>query len=473
MRMGLWGTAALALTAAAPAAALDCAGLAGVVLPNAQVTAAAIVPAGTPPLKPAADLCRVAVTAHPSADSDVRVELWIPQGQAWNGRFLQVGNGGFAGSMPYRLLTLGTAGGFASAGTDDGHQADGRDGKWALGHPEKIVDFGTRAVKTTTDIAKALLTAYAGKAPPKSYFFGCSDGGREALMTAQRYPADFDGIVAGAPAYAWTSLQAAGGLFGKALADPARRLPPAKLAALQTAALGACGNGKAWIADPQACRFDPGVLACKGTATAACLTPGELQTVRLAYGGMRNPATGEQLPGLKPGAEAAGANGWEGWGVGGGDATADDHGFAHDHFAYFVRQTPDFKLRDLTTADLAKSERDMAPLLNATSPDLSAFKARGGKLIQYHGWNDPAISPEYSLRYAAAVTKKMGDASDFYRLYMVPGMLHCTGGASPFQADWLKPLVAWVEGGTAPQTITAYGAGGASQTLIPQGSARR
>ncbi len=472
MRLTLLGTAAVALLAATPAAALDCAGLSGVALPGAQVTAAAVVPAGTPPLKATADLCRVTVTAHPSADSDVRIELWIPQGAAWNGRFLQVGNGGFAGSMPYRLLGLGVAGGFASAGTDDGHQADGRDGKWALGHPEKIVDFGTRAVKTTTDIAKALLTAYAGKAPPKSYFFGCSDGGREALMTAQRNPGDFDGIVAGAPAYAWTSLMASGGLLGKALASPDRRIPTAKLPALQAAALKACGSGQGWIADQAACRFDPGVLACKGAVNDQCLTPGELKTVRMVYAGMRNPATGKPLPGLKPGAEAAGANGWEGWGVGGG-AAGDTSGFAHDHFAYFVRQTPDFALHDLTTADLSKSERDMAPLLNATSPDLSAFKARGGKLIQYHGWNDPAISPEYSLRYAAAVGAKMGDAASFYRLYMVPGMLHCTGGASPTQIDWLGPLVAWVEGGTAPQAIVARGTGGAAQTLIPQASARR
>ncbi len=448
-------------------AAFDCAALASVTLPAAQVTAAALVPAGAGPLKLPVDLCRVAVTARPSADSEVRIELWIPQGQAWNGRFLQVGNGGYAGSMPYRLLGLGVAAGFAAAGTDDGHQADGRDGKWALGHPEKIVDFGTRAVKTTTDIGKALVTAYAGKAPPKSYFFGCSDGGREALMTAQRYPQDFDGIVAGAPAYEWTSLMASGGLLGKALVDPARRLPDAKLPALQAAALKACGNGQGWIADQSACRFDPGVLACKGTANDQCLTPPELKTVRMVYAGMRNPATGKLLPGLKPGAEAAGMNGWQGWGVGGG-AGGDTSGFAHDHFAYFVRQAPDFALHDLTTADLAKSERDMAPLLNATSPDLSAFKARGGRLIQYHGWNDPAISPEYSLKYAAAVAAATPDAVSFYRLYMVPGMLHCTGGASPTQIDWLKPLVAWVEGGATPQTIVAHGAGGATQTLSPQ-----
>ena len=472
MQVKWLGAAAIALGVAAPAAALDCAGLGSIVLPAAEVTSAGVVAAGTPPLKLGVDLCRVAVTARPSRDSEIRIELWIPQAPAWNGRFLQVGNGGFAGAMPYRLIGLGLAGGFATAGTDDGHRGDGRDGRWALGHPEKIVDFGTRAVKTTTDIAKTLLTAYAGKAPPKSYFFGCSDGGREALMTAQRNPGDFDGIVAGAPAYAWTSLQAAGGLLGKTLSDPARRLPSAKLPALQAAALAACGNGKGWIADPQACRFDPAVLACKGAATDQCLTPGELATVRTVYDGMRNPATGERLPGLKPGAEDAGDNGWRGWGVGEGGvtdgATGDEHGFAHDHFAYFVRQTPDFKLRDLTTGDLAKSARDVGPLLDAMSPDLSAFKAHGGKLIQYHGWNDPAISPEYSLRYAAAVAARTPGAREFYRLYMVPGMLHCTGGAAPFQTDWLKPLVAWVEGGAAPEALTAYGAAGASQTLVPQ-----
>ena len=467
MRAMWWTAGLIAAVAAAPAAAADCAALTKASLTGAEVTGAVLVPAGAPPFSQKVEFCRVTVTARPSADSDVRLELWIPAGAAWNGKFLQVGNGGFAGKINYRLMALGLAGGYATAGTDDGHQSeDSRDGRWALGHPEKIVDFGTRAVKATTDVAKALLAAYGGGKPKRSYFFGCSDGGREALMTAQRYPDDFDGIVAGAPAYDWTALMATAGLAGKLLQEPGRDLSPAKLPALQAAALKACGNGKGWIDDPQACRFDPGVLACAGAVTDACLTPGELATVRMAYAGQRNPANGRHLPGLYPGAEGLPENSWRNWGVGGGSGS-ETSGFGHDYFAYFVRQSADFRMSQLTDADLAKSEAKLAPLLNATDSNLKPFRAHGGKLIQYHGWNDPAISPRYSLAYAAAVKARLGKTDDFYRLYMVPGMLHCVGGASPTQVDWLGALDAWVDKGSAPGTIVAHGQDGAAQSLIP------
>ena len=460
--------ATAALAAAAPAAATDCAALSGVALTRAEVTAAGIVPANTAPLPLPVEICRVAVTARPSADSDVRLELWIPQGAAWNGKFVQVGNGGFAGKIPYRTMALALRGGYAVAGTDTGHQTPGDDidTKWALGHPEKLVDFGWRSIKTTTDAAKALLGAYAGIAPKKAYFFGCSDGGREALMTAQRYPADFDAIVAGAPAYDWTALMATAGLIGKTVAAPERALPPAKLPALQAAALAACGKGGQWIADPQACRFDPVVIACKGAETDQCLTPGQVATVRIVYRGTIDPATKQSLPGLRPGAEAQ-PGAWGAWSVGAG-AKGDAAGFADSYFGNIVRQKPGFKLAGLTTADLAASRRDHAATLNATSPDLSAFRARGGRLIQYHGWNDPAISPEFSLRYAAALHATLGDTRDFYRLYMVPGMLHCTGGASPTGINWLKLLDDWSAGGTAPETIVAAAADGRTQQVSPQ-----
>lgn len=459
--MRYWWLGAAAMIAT-PAMAADCAALAAAKLPEAEVTAATLVAKGAAPLKPATDICRVTLTARPSADSDVRIEVWIPQD--WNGKFVQVGNGGFAGSIPYGSLNRVVAGGYAAAGTDNGHQAeDGTDARWALGHPEKVVDFGWRAVKATTDAAKAVLAAYAGSAPKRSYFYGCSDGGREALMTAQRYPADFDGIVAGAPANYWTRLMASAGLLGQAMTRPGRDLPEAKLPALQAAALKACGGGKAWIADPQSCRFDPHVLACKGPETDQCLTPGQLRTVREVYAGRKDPATGKPLPGLYPGAEQA----WAGWLVA-DEESRKEQGFAPSYFANLVRGDAAFQLKDLATADLAKSERELAPVLNATSADLTAFRARGGKLLQYHGWNDPAISARYSLAYAAALRARMGDTADFYRLYMVPGMLHCGGGASPANVNWLAPLVAWVETGAAPGTLTAAAKGGSTQSLNPQ-----
>ena len=456
---------ALACTAA-PAAAADCASLLAAKLPLAEVTGASLVPAGTPPLKPAVDVCRVTVTARPSTDSDIRLELWIPQGAAWNGKFMQVGNGGFGGQIPYRTMTLGLRAGYAVAGTDTGHQStDGTDARWALGHPEKVIDFGWRSIKATTDAAKALLTAY-GAPPTRAYFLGCSDGGREALMAAQRFPADFDGIVAGAPASYWTSLMASAGLLDQMMSRPAFALPAAKLPALQAAALKACGNGQAWVAAPQQCRFDPQVIACKGANTDQCLTRGEVTTARMVYRGMRDPATRRTLYGLRPGAETA----WLGWLIP-EPGQSSDTGFAPNYFGNLVREDAAFKIADLTTADLKTSETKLGAVLNATSPDLSVFRARGGKLIQYHGWNDPAIAPSYSLAYAAALEAKLGDTRDFYRLYMVPGMLHCAGGASPTRVDWIKQIEAWVEGGTAPGILTATGEGGAIQALYPAVSA--
>ena len=458
---------ALACTAA-PVAATDCAALLTAKLPLAEVTGASLVPAGTPPLKPAVDVCRVTVTARPSADSDIRLELWIPQGAAWNGKFMQVGNGGFAGTIPYRLMNLGLAGGYAVAGTDNGHQSnDSRDASWALGHPQKVVDFGWRAVKTTTDTAKAVLRAYGAKLK-HSYFFGCSDGGREALMSAQRYPADFDGIIAGAPAYNWTGLMAGGGIIGARLSQPGRDIPAAKLPAIQAAALMACGNGKAWIADPQACRFDPEAIACKDTETDECLTKDQLKTVRLIYSGVDDPATGKPLPGLVPGAEAL-PNSWGDWGLGKGETGA-DRNFSRSYFANVVRGDATLRLSQLTKDDYRRSENEQAATFNANSADLHKFRARGGKLIQFHGWNDPAISPGYSLAYAARLQSSHGDTSDFYRLYMIPGMLHCSGGAAPTNVNWIKQLEGWVEARRAPGTVIANAADGSTQSLSAQPS---
>ncbi|QXQ05617.1 tannase/feruloyl esterase family alpha/beta hydrolase [Sphingosinicellaceae bacterium] len=460
--------AGIAALVAAPAAAVDCSALAATTIPGASVTSATAVPAGAEPLKQPRDFCRVAIIAKPTTDSAIRIELWIPAGSGWNGKYLQVGNGGFAGKIPYGSLGLGLAAGYAVAGTDDGHQStDSTDASWALGHPEKLIDFGSRAVKVTTDAAKAVLAAY-GSPPKKSYFFGCSDGGREALMTAQRYPRDFDGIVAGAAASDWTSLQASAAVLEQKARVPGAMLSKAKLPALQAAALKACGGG-GWVADPTSCRFDPAVLLCKGAASDQCLTKSEVATVRAIYRGVVNPATGKHLPGLKPGAEAQPGS-WDNWLLGrnAGATGASDRpeGFAANWFGYVVRGDPKFSVAGMTRADFVKSET-FASVVNSTDPDLTAFRTHGGKLIQYHGWNDPAISPEYSIAYTAALRKKYGDVADFHRLYLVPGMLHCGGGASPSQVDWLGALAAWVEQGQAPGTLTAKGAAGATQSLAP------
>jgi len=468
MRLALIAVASVTAMLAAPAAALDCAGLAGVPLRDAAVTASGIVATATTPANPKFDFCSVKITARPTAGSDIRLELWIPEAKAWNGKFLQVGNGGFAGTIPYRLMALGLAQGYAVAGTDNGHQSpDATDASWAPGHPEKLVDFGWRAVKVTTDTARAVLAAY-GPTPRKSYFFGCSDGGREALMTAQRFPDDFDGIIAGAAAYDWTGLQAAAALYQQRIGVAA--VPAAKLPAIQAAALRACGGGT-FVRSPDSCRFDPGVLACKrkAKATNQCLTGGELTAVRSVYAGLTNPATGRHLPGLRPGAEAQPGS-WNDWLLGrnnGSSAAGRPAGFADNWFAYVVRADPTFRATNVTRDDFVASER-FAATVNATDPDLTRYRQRGGKLLMYHGWNDPAIAPDYSIAYARAVAGRTAGAPQFLRLYMVPGMLHCGGGASPNQVDWLGTLDGWVERGSAPGTITATGAGNASQDLNPR-----
>ena len=367
-------------------------------------------------------------------------------------------------------MLIGLAKGYAVAGTDDGHQTeDNPDARWALGHPANVVDFGWRAVKSTTDGAKAILAAYGGK-PEKSYFFGCSDGGREALMSAQRFPADFDGIVAGAPAWSWTRMLASAGKLTLAELDPAAAIPPAKLPALQAAALAACGGGNSYIADQLSCNFDPGVIACKAAETDQCLTAAQLKTVRLVYNGVRDPSNGKLLPGLKPGAEAADRS-WRDWGI----ATvlcdrsrAEAEGFTWNYYAYMVKGDPKFSVAALTDADIVAGERKLGATLDAGSPDLAAFKARGGKLIQYHGWNDPAIPPGYSFEYFTKVQARIDPTSEFYRLFMVPGMLHCTGGAAPTQVDWVALLENWVERGEAPATATARNAAGATQLVTAE-----
>jgi feruloyl esterase len=455
---------------AAPALAADCSALAALALPGASVTGADVVTSLTGPrgiVQLPAPACRILVTARPSADSDVRIAVVIPEGSAWNGKFVQVGNGGFAGQIPWGTMALGLSRGYAVAGTDDGHQdTDGTSAKWALGHPEKVTDFGWRAVKVTTDVANAVLAAH-GPAPAKRYFVGCSDGGREALMTAQRYPADFDGIVAGAPAWPWTRMIGIGADLVRQTQLPGRALPPAKLPALQAAALKACGNGLGWIQDPRACRFDPRVILCKGAETDACLTPGQALTARAIYAGRRDPVSGERFPGLVPGAEALpGSWAWWGRSTAAGDVEqATTKGFSWNFMAYLVKDNPAYDLRTITDADIVAGYKRWGSTLDADNPDLSAFQGRGGKLISYHGWNDPAIPPELSVEYWQKVRARVENTDAFYRLFLVPGMLHCSGGNAPNSVDWFAEIDNWVTNGKPPETIIATGKDGAKQTL--------
>ena len=473
---GLLGTVLLGAAGPALAQGTDCAALRYLALPQASVTAASLIPAGTAiagtgagasqPVTFDFPVCKVEAVARPTPTSNVGIVVLVPEGGKWNGKLVQAGNGGFAGQIPYGVMLMAVARGYAAAGTDTGHTADNSiDASWALNAPEKVVDFGWRSIPATAMVARAVVNRLGGA--KRSYFFGCSDGGREALMAAQRFPQNYDGIVAGAPAWPWTRMMGSAATRTKETMAAGYNLPKAKLPALQAAALKACGNGKGWIENPRACRFDPGVIACKGADSDTCLTPGELATVRGLYGGGTDALTGAKLPGLQPGAEAL-AGSWGDWGIAGaaGDtARTTTLSFPWNYFAYVVLDDPKFDLRQLSEADLLHSQVRWAATLDAASPDLSAFKAKGGKLLHYHGWNDPAIPPGYSTEYHAAVKARMGDPSDFYRLFMVPGMLHCRGGDAPVSVDWLTLLDQWVETGAAPGPVTARGADGAAQTL--------
>jgi pimeloyl-ACP methyl ester carboxylesterase len=412
--------------------------------------------------------CRVRATSKPTGDSDIRIEVWIPLGSAWNGKFEQVGNGGFAGAIPAGRMARALVLGYAVAGTDDGHQAaDNTDASWALNHEEKIKDFGWRAISETTLVSKQIIQKFKSKTAAKAYFVGCSDGGREALMMAQRFPRYFDGIVAGAPANAMTRLLSGGAVRNARLNSVDGHLSPAKLALLQASVLKSCGNGARYLKDPRQCRPDLRSLKCTSAETDSCLTDAQFETAQLFYQEQKDPVRGSTLYGVLPGAEAVKGS-WDAWLTGTDDGEKPAGlAFTWNYFANMVMHDPQLDLAKVTDEDIARGELHYAPILDANDPDLSAFRAHGGKLIQYHGWNDPGIPPGYSLEYRARVAAKMAKIDDFYRLYMVPGMLHCGGGDAPTNVDWQTAIEAWVEKGTPPGALRASDAQGDTQTLVP------
>src|SRR5450631_885187 len=454
----------------------DCGRVVRMKIDHASVTSAEIITAGssvrTPDREelPAAksDFCRIVVTSRPTADSEIRFELWVPSGGGWNGKFEQVGNGGFAGSLPYRLMTHVLSLGYAVAGTDDGHRSNEMtDASWALNHPEKVKDYGWRAIRETAVESKRILRALTSKSPAKSYFVGCSDGGREALMMAQRYPTYFDGIIAGAPAYSMTRLLTGGAVRTVELGGTTAHLPTPQLMLLQSRALQSCGNGTPYLQDPRQCHVEVADLKCTGSVTESCLSEAQIKTAQVMYAERRDPAGGGTLYGVLPGAEAVKGS-WDAWLTGTDEqGHPAGFGFTWNYLAYMVMHDPKLDIAKVTDTDLIRGERRYASIMDSDNPDLSAFKAHGGKLIQYHGWNDPAIPPGYSLEYRERLTAKTAGAQDFYRLYMVPGMLHCWGGDAPTNVNWQEALESWVEKSEAPGELVASDGKGATQTLEP------
>jgi len=421
--------------------------------------------------------CRVVAVAKPTPDSNIKIEVWLPL-NGWNGKFFGTGNGGFAGSISYLGLAGAVLSGFAAGGTDTGHTGGAGDSDWALGHPEKVIDFGYRGVHTMTEFSKSVVQAFYASPSQRNYFSSCSDGGREALMEAQRFPADYDGILAGAPAYNWTSLISRGAdLSRKLMSTPESYIPASKLPAISKAVLDVCHKHEAgaFLADPQSCHLSPDTLLCKGPETDACLTPGQAASLNFLYAGSFLRDGKLVNHGMLPGAEL-GDGGWSLWITGKFAGASADAGLSQGYFRNMVYADPSWSLRNFDLdRDLKVAVEKTGDALNAVNPDLTAFKTHGGKLILYHGWNDTAIPALGTVDYYNSVSKAMGaeQTSSFLRLFMVPGMQHCLGGPGPASFgqfglnanpalnnpanNLTLALEQWVEKGTAPEQVIARG----------------
>ncbi|MGH9845699.1 MAG: tannase/feruloyl esterase family alpha/beta hydrolase, partial [Blastocatellia bacterium] len=467
-----------------------CESLMALKLLDTTITAAESVAAGAftgapPPIIPSRSFkslpafCRVTGVIKPTSDSDIRFEVWLPSA-GWNGKFQGIGNGGYAGAIDYGTPGLsGLAGaisrGSAAAATDTGHQGKPGDAAWAVGHPEKVIDYGYRAIHLMTVQGKAVVKAFYGKPPARSYFSACSNGGRQALMEAQRYPDDYDGIIAGAPANNFTGLVAAHAWNMQTLeADPAAYISARKLPALEAAALAACdaldGAKDELIDEPLKCKFDPAVLLCKGEETDKCLTPLQLAALKKIYDGPRDKDGKLIFPGFPPGGESGGS-GWGGWITGAaGPGQSGQFVFGTRFFKYMVFEDEKWDYRKLDVGrDAQIAEKKLGRILNSTDPNLKAFQARGGKLILYHGWCDAAIPLQNTRNYYDSVAAKLGarQTASFVRFYPAPGMHHCALGPGPSMFgqlgaplgdanhDITAALERWVEQGVAPDRIIA------------------
>src|SRR5437763_2013400 len=453
---------------AAPAASYGtaCANLAALTIPNITIKSASPVAAGpfTPPGASAAmtlpAFCRVEAIARPTSDSDIKFEVWIPPADAWNGKFEGVGNGGYQGSISYAALVTALRRGYAAASTDTGHSGD--DMRFAQGHPEKLIDYGYRAVHLMTETSKLIVRDAQGRFAERSYFVGCSAGGHQALSEAQRFPDDYDGIIAGDPA-ANRIRQTFGFLHSWIAthdADGKPIIPQAKLALLTKASVDACdaidGLKDGLIDDPRKCHFDPVKLLCKSGDDGTCLTQGQVDAARKMYDGAKNPRTGEQIfTGWPRGSEGFGDLAGQSWRQYVMDPPEPMRvGF----FRYFLFHDPNWDYRTIDwERDLAYAEKKLA-FMAAVDHDMSAFKKRGGKLLMYTGWSDPVVPPQDTVAYYDAVVKAMGGLEktrEFYRFFLAPGMGHCSGGPGPDHFDTLAALEQWVEHGNAPDRLVA------------------
>jgi feruloyl esterase len=480
--LGLLTLAAMGVRAAgqqeSPANAVpaSCERLATLALPHTTITSAQMVEAGgfTPPgaargQGPAGAgrggalysslpaFCRVAATLRPSSDSDIKIEVWLPIASAggsggWNGKFQAVGNGGWAGTISYGALALAVSAGYASASTDTGHS--GNSAEFALGHPEKVIDIGYRAVHEMTIKAKAIIEAHYGKPANLSFWNGCSLGGRQGLAEAQRYPADYDAIVAGAPA--WNNIHLHAGRLAVNQAvnkTPESYVPPGKYPVIHRAVVEACDAKDAVkdgvLENPMQCRFDPKALQCQGADGPTCLTAPQVESVRALYAPVKHPRTGAVIyPGVRHGSELS-------FGVIGGPEPIST---ALGAFKYVVFGDANWDWRRFNLAtDVDFADTKDQGVLATADANLKPFFDRGGKLLIYHGWNDTQVAPDNSLIYFNNVVARLGKSvvGKSIQLYMVPGMNHCLGGVGTDTFNKMAAIEEWVEKGKAPDRIIA------------------
>jgi feruloyl esterase len=509
--MGLFACVAIAST---PAMATPCTNLQSAALEHTTITStidnttgAFVVPNSNPPqtITGLPAFCRVTATLTPTSDSSIKIEVWLPE-TTWNGRFLGTGGGGFQGIISYDQLASGIQAGFAATNSDLGTGVSGCSPLYCgsngnmgnplaiefgdpsapstglFGHPERIKDFGYRAIHLMTVRGKEIADAFYQENARKAYFAGCSTGGQNALMEAQRFPEDYDGILAGAAAFNRTHLHMAGlAVWQDSHASPGRFIQPGQMSLINKAVLAQCvgrdggASTDQFLTDPRDCHFDPKVLQCSGgNVPPACLTGDQVTTIQKYYAGTIDPVNGQVInPGAERGNETDDVNAlglafterlpepaFDGlfyWVFGpsfGYPASA--HSFANFAFHH-----------DVDTVD-----DQLAAVLNANSTNLGEFQEHGGKLIMYHGWADPLIPSQSSINYFNALVAngnhgfqqarfEMGTnptlqkTQSYARLFMVPGMHHCSGGPGPNVFDALTPLVTWVEKGVAPDTIMA------------------
>lgn len=412
--------------------------------------------------------CRVKGVSIDKEGSRIGFELWLPVG-TWNRKLEMVGNGGYSSAIDHRAMAPLLGRGYAVLATDTGHTGD--DPSFARESRRAIEDWGHRAVHVSVEEGKRVTEAFYGAPPARAYFSGCSTGGHQGLMAAQRYPADFDGIIVGAPGHNRTHLNV--GFLWQFVQnrDPdsgAQLIPASKLSLISNAALESCRgrNGREggglesdpYLNDPLSCVFDPATLACKEGDGDSCLTEAQVRALKKMYDGARNPRTGERIYfGFPPGSEAAGGPpGLPGWSLYWADPADPSQPARANFWRYWAFDDAGWDWRSFDfDADVAATDEKLAPVINAMSVDLSEFRRLGGKIVHYHGLADPVVPAPDSVAYRQRLWKRYGDDIDsFYRLFLAPGAHHCFGGPGPYMLDAQSALERWVEAGIAPDRLT-------------------